>query len=79
MRGNHRKNNGKYLFIPPDTQSEADRRRSDAIKELNEIRTQKKALLEQEHNLQAEIDALNSFRRKSVNNIVYMNEFMEKQ
>jgi hypothetical protein len=75
MRGNHRKNNGKYLFIPPETKAEAESRRSDAIKELHEVRAQQKVLNEQERNLKDEIDALNNYRRKEVNNIVYMNDF----
>jgi hypothetical protein len=64
MRG-PRKHNGKYIFIPPETDSEGIERRTDSIDRLRQVKLELSTLEEERREIVEEIQALNKYLRRS--------------
>lgn len=62
MRGAH-KQNGRYIFIPAASANEANLRRAQSIKRLNELKAEMKLLSAEHADLLIEIQMLNSTLR----------------
>jgi hypothetical protein len=58
-----RKNNGKYIFIPPKNEAEGNERREDAIDRLRQVKFELTTLEKERRELVEEIEAMNKFLR----------------
>lgn len=79
MRGN-RKGNGRYIFIPPETTSEAEHRRKSVVRRMNEVKAQARDLEHERRDLVDELRHLNSFIRQPLQtSVTVLLEDIEEQ